>query len=132
MKRPVICVLPRSGLKTLLVDADLRNPSAHDLFQLSLEPGLCEMLQSAASGEDAIRRTPIAGLWLLPAGKCSPRVLELLAQEPLSKVFQELRDGFDFIIVDSSPILPVTDPLIIAQHSDGVIFSFMREVTRLG
>jgi capsular exopolysaccharide synthesis family protein len=124
--------LARSGLKTLLVDGDLRNPSAHDLFQLSLEPGLCEMLQDSALGSEAIRRTPVTGLWVLPAGKCTPRVLELLAQEPLAKVFAELREGFDFVIVDSSPILPVTDPLIFAQQSDGVIFSFMREVTRLG
>jgi succinoglycan biosynthesis transport protein ExoP len=124
--------LARSGLKTLLVDADLRNPSTHDLFQLNLEPGLCEVLRDAATTEQAVQRTQIPGLWLLPAGECTPRVIELLAQEPLAKVFNSLREEYDFIIVDSSPILPVTDPLLIAQHADGVVFSFMREVTRMG
>jgi succinoglycan biosynthesis transport protein ExoP len=63
---------------------------------------------------------------------CNARVIELLAQDALGNVFLKLRQEFDFIVVDSSPILPVADPLLIAQHTDGVVFSLMREVSRIG
>lgn len=123
--------LARSGLKTLLVDADLRNPTAHELFELPLEPGLSELIREQIPNDQAIRRTSAPGLWLLPAGVCNTRVIDLLAQDTLNPIFNELRQEFDFIIVDTSPILPVADPLLIAQHTDGVIFSLMHQVSRV-
>lgn len=123
--------LARSGLKTVLVDADLRNPTANALFQMANVPGLCEVLRGIVPCEDALRPTPVTGLWLLPAGACNARAIELLAQEALNAVFKRLRQEFDFIVVDSSPILPVADPLLIAQRADGVVFSLMRDVSRV-
>lgn len=123
--------LARSGKKTLLVDADLRNPTTHELFEMSLEPGLSELIREVVPVQDAIHRTTSPGLWLLPAGKCTTRVIELLAQEVMTNIFSELRQEFDFIIVDTSPILPVADPLLLAQHADGVIFSMMHQVSRI-
>jgi capsular exopolysaccharide synthesis family protein len=123
--------LARSGKKTLLVDADLRNPTTHELFEMPLEPGLSELIREVVTVQDAIYRTSSPGLWLLPAGKCTTRVIELLAQEVMANIFSELRQEFDFIIVDTSPILPVADPLLIAQQADGVIFSMMHQVSRL-
>lgn len=123
--------LARSGQKTLLIDADLRNPTAHELFEMSVEPGLSEVIRDQVPSSEAVKRTSAPGLWLLPAGVCNTRVIELLAQEALKPIFYELRQDFDFIIVDTSPILPVADPLLIAQHTDGVIFSLMYQVSRM-
>ncbi|MBL8821553.1 MAG: polysaccharide biosynthesis tyrosine autokinase [Planctomycetia bacterium] len=123
--------LARSGQKTLLVDADLRNPTAHELFEMPLEPGLSELIRELVPVQDSLHRTTSPGLWLLPAGKCNTRVIELLAQEVMTNIFSELRAEFDFIIVDTSPILPVADPLLVAQHADGVIFSMMHQVSRI-
>lgn len=123
--------LARSGQKTLLVDADLRNPTAHELFEMPLEPGLSELIRELVPVQDSLHRTTSPGLWLLPAGKCNTRVIELLAQEVMTNIFSELRAEFDFIIVDTSPILPVADPLLLAQHVDGVIFSMMHQVSRI-
>lgn len=123
--------LARSGLKTLLIDADLRNPTAHELFELPMEPGLSEIIRDQIPSDQAVKRTSAPGLWLLPAGNCNTRVIDLLAQDALKPVFSELRQDFDFIIVDTSPILPVADPLLIAQHTDGVIFSLMHQVSRV-
>ena len=123
--------LARSGLRTLLVDADLRNPTANALFQMAQVPGLSEVLRGIVPTEEAVKPTPVTNLSLLPAGMCNSRVIELLAQEALGNVFLKLRQEFDFIVVDSSPILPVADPLLIAQHADGVVFSLMREVSRI-
>lgn len=122
--------LARSGLKTLLIDADLRNPTIHVLFEMPLEPGLSEAIREVIPIEDALHRTPAAGLWMIPSGVSSRRVIELLAQDRLEHLFSKLRQQFDFIIVDTSPILPVADPLLIAQHTDGVIFSLMHQVSR--
>lgn len=122
--------LARSGQKTLLIDADLRNPTVNHLFEIPLEPGLSEVILGTKSANETIQRSTSPGLWILPAGRCSRRVVELLAQDTLKNLFGDLRNEFDFIIVDSSPILLVADPLLIAQQSDGVVFSIMHQVSK--
>ncbi len=122
--------LARSGQKTLLVDADLRNPTVNQLFELPLEPGLSEVILGTMAVAETVQRSSSPGLWILPAGRCTRRVVELLAQDTLKNLFGELRHEFDFIIVDSSPILLVADPLQIAQQSDGVVFSIMHQVSK--
>ena len=73
---------------------------------------------------DAVQPTSVPNLWVIPAGQCSNRVIAALAQgHPLETLFNRLRGQFDFIIVDSCPVLPVADALLIGQHVDGVVFS---------
>jgi capsular exopolysaccharide synthesis family protein len=123
--------LARAGRKTLLVDCDLRNPAAHRLFEVPLEPGFSEVLRGEIEIEDAVKLTKAAGLSLLSAGICDSEALQLLAQDGLKGIFAQLRADYDFIVVDSSPVLPVADSLLIAQHVDGVIFSILRDVSRM-
>jgi capsular exopolysaccharide synthesis family protein len=123
--------LSRAGRKTLLVDCDLRNPAAHRLFELPLEPGFSEVLRGEIEIEDAVKVTRAAGLSLLSAGICDSEALQLLAQDGPKGIFAQLRADYDFIVVDSSPVLPVADSLLIAQHVDGVIFSILRDVSRM-
>jgi polysaccharide biosynthesis transport protein len=123
--------MARSGRKTLLIDCDLRNPSAHKLFSVALEPGLSSVLRNEIPIEDALHATQATGLWLMPAGACDGEALTMLAQDGMQVVFDRLRADFDFIIVDSSPVLPVADSLMVAQQVDGVLFAILREVSRL-
>lgn len=123
--------LARSGRKTLLVDCDLRKPAAHELFDQALSPGLSEVLRNEADLTQAIRRTPLNELWLLPAGVRNSRAIHALAQEPIERVFRQLRDQFDFIVVDSCPVLPTADSLLVSQHVDAVLFSILRGVSQL-
>jgi capsular exopolysaccharide synthesis family protein len=123
--------MARSGRKTLLIDCDLRNPSAHKLFNVPLEPGLSSLLRGEAAVEDALHATQATGLWLMPAGACDADALRMLAQDGVQPVFDRLRTEFDFIVVDSSPVLPVADSLMVAQQVDGVLFAILREVSRL-
>lgn len=123
--------LARSGRKTLLVDCDLRKPAAHELFEQALSPGLSEILRGEVNLATAIRRTPLSELWLLPAGVRNSRAIQALAQPPIEGVFHELRDQFDFIIVDSCPVLPTADSLLVSQHVDAVLFSILRGVSQL-
>lgn len=121
-----------AGMRTLVVDCDLRNPSIHKLFDLGLAPGVSEILTQEADVTEAVQPTTVPNLWIIPAGQCSNRVLAALAQgHPLETLFNRLRGQFDFVIVDSCPVLPVADTLLIGQHVDGVVFSIMQDISQL-
>jgi polysaccharide biosynthesis transport protein len=121
-----------AGMRTLVVDCDLRNPSIHKLFDLSLSNGVSEILTQEVDVADAVQPTAVPNLWVVTAGQCSNRVIAALAQgHPLETLFNRLRGQFDFIIVDSCPVLPVADALLIGQHVDGVVFSIMQDISQL-
>ncbi len=122
--------LARSGLRALLIDADLRSPSIHRLFNLPMAAGLSEVIRGEAEWADVIAATTIDDLKVLTTGNCDRQTICLLSQGCLGPLFVQLKEKFDFVIVDSSPILPVADGLIIAQHVDAVLFSIFRDVSR--
>ncbi|MFL5244248.1 MAG: polysaccharide biosynthesis tyrosine autokinase [Gemmataceae bacterium] len=123
--------LARSGRKTLLVDSDMRNPSCHRMFDVELESGLAELLRGEIEVADAIHSTPAATLSVIPAGQCDAITMQSLAQGGIGPIFSQLRQQFDFIVVDSCPVLPVADSLLIGQQADAVVFSILRDVSRM-
>jgi polysaccharide biosynthesis transport protein len=121
-----------AGLRTLIVDCDLRNPSMHRLFDLALAPGCSEILLSELDVSDAVQATSVPNLWVISAGQCSNRVIAALAQgHQLESMFNRLRGQFDFIVVDTCPVLPVADSLLIGQHVDGVVISILQDISQL-
>jgi capsular exopolysaccharide synthesis family protein len=122
--------LARAWKNTLLVDGDLRHPASHALFDLPQEPGLSELLRGEAAPADAIRPTPLSRLWMIPAGHWDSHAIQALAQPSVKSLFTQLKEQYDFIIVDSCPVLPVTDSLLLGQHVDAVLFSILRDVSR--
>jgi capsular exopolysaccharide synthesis family protein len=122
--------LARSGQKTLLIDADLRSPSIHKIFDLTADPGMSELLRGEAPVEDVIASTAIDELKVITAGKCDHLTLRILSQGGMGSHFAGFKEHFDFVIVDSSPVLPVADALIIAQQADAVLFSVLTDVSR--
>jgi capsular exopolysaccharide synthesis family protein len=123
--------LARAGRRTLLVDSDLRIPTLHRLFQRNRTPGLSELLRGEFDLASIICDTEIPNLRLIPAGKADTTALQALASDGIPKLFDQLRQQYDFIVVDSCPVLPVADAMRVAQHVDGVIFSLLRDVSRL-
>jgi capsular exopolysaccharide synthesis family protein len=123
--------LARAGRKTLLVDGDLRRASVHRVFGVPLSPGFSEVLCAEVDLPDAIQAGPVSDLWILAAGRSTNEALEAMAQPVVPALFQRLREQFDFILIDSCPVLPVADSLLLGQHVDGVIFALLREVSRL-
>jgi capsular exopolysaccharide synthesis family protein len=122
--------LARSGLRILLVDADLRSPAIHRLFDLSLGAGLSEVLRGKALVADVIQHSAVENLEVVTAGRCDQRTLRVLSQGGLGSILGQLKEQFDFVVVDSSPILPVADASIIAQQVDAVLLSIFRDVSR--
>lgn len=122
--------LARAGRTTLLIDTDMRNPSVHGVFAQPLVPGFCELLRGEASLEDAVRATATPGLFVLPAGKFNERALRVLAEGGAADIIEQVRQQYAFVIVDSSPVLPAADAMLVAQHVDAVLFSIRRDISR--
>lgn len=121
--------LARAQYRTLLIDCDLRNPCLHRLFSVRRTPGICEVLINTSSIEESVCPTPIAQLDLLPAGQYAMEAAAALAQGKLQSIYQQLRGRYDFLVVDSSPLLAVPDALMIGQGADGVVFSMQAGVS---
>lgn len=127
--------LARAGQRTLLIDCDLRSPSVNKLYDLAVDPGLCEYLRGEAELSDVIvnviRQAPAGGLDLIPAGRYDAIALQSLARDGVRNLIEVLGGQYDFVIVDSAPVLPVADTLLLSQQVDAVLFSILREVSRL-
>ncbi len=123
--------LARAGRKTLLIDGDLRTPSAHQLFELPMQPGFSEVLLAEVELTDAVQPTTQDGLSFMAAGQWDREVLQALARDGLEGIFEKLREEFDFLVIDSHPVLPATDSLLIGQRADAVILSVLREVSQM-
>jgi len=123
--------LARAGRRTLLVDCDLRRPTLHQFFEQTLQPGFSEVVLGEVELPDAVRPTTIdENLWLLPAGQWDREVVQELARDSVGTIFERLKQEFDFVVIDSHPVLPATDSLLIGQHVDAVILSVMHGVSQ--
>ncbi len=111
--------LAQQGFRVLLIDADLRKPSVSKLFfNKNLQPGLSEVLMGSCPVGEAIIETGIEKLSVLPAGGIAPNPSELLAQPAFGELIDKLRGEYDRIVIDSSPVLAVRDPLLLAKSVD--------------
>jgi len=113
--------------RTLLIDGDLRRPSLSNLFSLGKIPGLCEWLQGDSGPAESIYHLEDVGVWILPAGSTPRNPLELMQSGRLSVLMNQLSNWFDWIIIDSPPVLPLADTSVWARLADGVLL-----VTRQG
>jgi polysaccharide biosynthesis transport protein len=121
----------RAGQSTLLIDGDLRNPTLHKILGQPRTPGLCEVLRGDLDVSLAIRPTDVSGLYILPAGQLSRLIFTTSLQGSGQQLFERLRAQYKFIVVDSSPILPVADSLLLGQHVDAAVLSIRPRVSRL-
>lgn len=125
--------LAAAGRRTLLVDFDLRRPMLHKVYQLPIAPGLGELLSGGdvSGAVDFVQETGSENLWLIPAGARRQGALVELASERVAELFEELKEHFEYIVVDGPPVLPVVDTRLVARHADGVVMSMLRDVSEL-
>lgn len=122
--------LARSGRRTLLVDCDLRRPALDRVFNVAQEPGVAELLLGEMEPADVVHETTVDNLYLATAGGYLEEGLEVLTSGAVETLLARLREEYDFIVLDGSPVLPVPDSRILAQHVDAVILSIIRDVTQ--
>ena len=117
------------GKKSLIVDADLRRPRLHDVFAVPQEPGLAECLEGKIDALDAVKDTPVENLKVIPAGKLLHSPAHLFEGDVLSEIFEKIKFYYDIVIVDSAPVIPVSDPMLISSEVDGVIMVLLAGMT---
>ncbi len=111
--------LAQQGFRTLLIDSDLRRPSVSKLlYSEHRRPGLTEVLMGRCGLSDAVIEGDLQNLSILTAGGRSENPAELLANKSLGEIIEEARKSFDRIVIDSAPVLAVSDTLLLAEHVD--------------
>jgi capsular exopolysaccharide synthesis family protein len=113
-------VLVQLGHQVLLIDGDLRKPRMHKIFGLSNRVGLVGYLTSR-DPSPPIQPTELAGLFVLPSGPVPPNPSELLASGRMGKLIEAAREKFRFVIIDTPPVLPVSDAMVVGTLADGVV-----------
>ena len=117
------------GRRALLIDADLRNPGLHKNFGAQLSPGLSDYLAGECDEFAIMQRGPMESLFFVSAGRVVPSAPELLANGRFKLFLQRMEPLFDWVIIDSSPVIPVSDPTLVAGFCDGVLMVVRSEIT---
>jgi len=112
-----------SGMKTLLIDADLRCPTLHEALRFEIQPGLVDILAGKATLNEALRRDRKSTLDVLAAGSAMPNTLQILAADKTRAFFHSLTGFYDLVVVDSSPVMAVTDSRILSRYVDQTLFT---------
>jgi succinoglycan biosynthesis transport protein ExoP len=113
--------MAQSGQRVLLVDTDMRRPRLHKSMGMSRGLGLSNLMLGESTFEDCIKTSDIPNLYVLPCGPTPPNPVELLLSHKFEQILEELKGRFDRIILDSPPLQAVTDAVVLARRSDGVI-----------
>lgn len=112
-------VMAQSGKKVCIVDCDFRNPTQHKIFKLENKG-----MSNAVVGEtleNVIKPTGMENLWVITSGPIAPNPSELLGSDRMTELLGELKARFDYVLIDTPPIMPVTDAAVLASRMDGVI-----------
>ncbi len=123
--------LAYGGSRVLLIDADMRRPSVSRTLGIENNVGLSHLLTGQATARQAIRRTNVQNLWVMTAGMTPPNPSELLASDRMKTLISNVQTGpFDWVLIDTPPVLAVTDAVIIAPWVSGVVFVIGSEMTQ--
>ena len=114
-------MLAQQGHRVLLIDADLRRPALHRAMDILREPGLTNLLVGDAEAREAIRPNVLPNLDMLPSGPFPPNPSELLQSKNMKRLLEELEGRYSHVIIDTPPVLAVTDAAVLGAHTDGVV-----------
>jgi len=114
-------MMAQQGQRVLVIDADLRRPSLHRALDVLREPGLTNLLIGDAESRETIRPNVLPNLDFLPSGPFPPNPSELLNSKAMGRLLEELEARYDQIVIDSPPVLAVTDAAVLAVHTDGAV-----------
>ncbi|SEL20356.1 capsular exopolysaccharide family [Blastococcus sp. DSM 46786] len=121
--------LAETGTRVLLVDADLRRPTIADRLGLEAAAGLTTALLGRASVADLVQEWGTAGLHVLPSGPVPPNPSGLLGSPVMRRLLERLRDDYDHVVLDTAPVLPVSDAAVLSRSVDGLVV--LADVTRV-
>ena len=114
-------VLTQTGKRVLLMDCDMRNPTVHKNFKLSNKVGLSSCISLGTELDEAVQETELENLDALTSGVIPPNPSELLGSERMHDILSRAREEYDYVLIDTPPVLPVTDALVLSRIVDGVV-----------
>ena len=114
-------VLTQAGKSVLIIDCDMRNPTVHKNFGLSNKLGLSSCISMDTPLSAAVQATKVDNLYALTGGVIPPNPSELLGSEQMKNVLQRAKEQYDYVLIDTPPVMPVTDALIVGRFVDGMI-----------
>lgn len=114
-------VLSQLGRSVLLIDADLHKPRLHEVFRVSNRKGLVSVLAENEDPTKIITQTQVQGVYLMPAGPSTPNPSGLLASKSMARFLEIAREKFNHVIIDTPPISPISDALILGHQTDGIV-----------
>lgn len=110
-----------SGVKTIIVGADLRKPRTHLAFNLPAEPGLINVLLGSASLDEALVDSGVPNLKVLPAGPVPPNPAEVMGSDAMTNLVEQMLERAEMVVFDATPVLAVSDAALLSQKVDGVL-----------
>ena len=119
-----------SGKKTLLIDADMRKPTLHKLFQKQNAYGLSEVLTGACTMAEVTTETGIENLSIVTAGRTPPNPIALIDSTRMQVLINEMKEIYDYIVIDTPPVLAVPDAVALSKFVDGIILVARFGVTK--
>jgi capsular exopolysaccharide synthesis family protein len=114
-------VMAENGHKTILIDCDQRRARLHKLFNTSNEKGLSDFLVDNIQFSEAVQKTEIPNLNIITSGTRPPNPSELVASEKMKRFIENLKESYDYIILDTPPVTVVTDAQLISAYADGCV-----------
>lgn len=123
-------VFAQLGIRVLIIDGDLRRPRCHIHLKMDNSAGLTELLTRQVDLHEAIRPTAADNLSLMSAGAIPPNPAELLSSTKMAELFQQLRGQFEFIFIDSSPVMAVSDAVFLSTMVDGTVLVVNRHTPK--
>lgn len=117
--------------RVVLIDADMRRPRLHTMFDRQRAPGLSDVLLARRSGAEVLRPVATQGLVVVPSGIPTAEASELLSLQSFRSFIEDLRSDFDWIVIDSPPVMAVTDAAVLAREASAVLFVTSAELTSL-
>ncbi|MGC9932357.1 CpsD/CapB family tyrosine-protein kinase [Priestia aryabhattai] len=124
-------VFAQQGKRVLLIDSDLRKPTAHYTFQLENNIGLTNILTRQVTLEKAVKKASQENLWILTSGPIPPNPSELLGSRSMKDLLEQIKNEYDFVIFDSPPVLAVTDAQVLSNLTDGVVLVMSSRNTQI-
>jgi polysaccharide biosynthesis transport protein len=121
--------MAQAGQRVLLIDADMRKPKVHEIMGIAQEPGLSNLLVGNAKASESVRTSLVPGLWVVAAGRIPPNPAELIGSQRFRDFLKSLHGHFDWVVVDSPPVMAVTDAALAAHGASGVLFVIGAEMT---
>jgi len=110
-----------SGKKTILIDCDLHHQATSQVLQDTRRPGLSDLLRGTAELEDVLIKDPVTSTYVIPTGSRVPNAADLLMSPRMRNLIAALREEFDYIVIDTAPLLPVVDALVLTSLTDRVL-----------